>query len=418
MRCAVAVVVGVTSLFACGGGAKPPVAAPPAPPIGGAVTRSAAVPFRDDLAFLERHGPVLVLEAPSGGRVALSAKYQGRVMTSAVSPEGASLGWVNRRFVEEGKTGTAFDNYGGEDRFWLGPEAGRFGLYFAPGAPFAFDAWQTPHELQEGAWDVASKDGTHVTFTRTMHVTNWVGTRFAVDVRRTVRTLDADAAKAALGAPVPEGVAWVGFASENEVKNAGDAPWTKATGLLSVWILAMYAPSADARAVLPFEGEVGEGGKASLVNDRYFGVVPADRLRVDAARRVLVFTCDGNKRSKIGLAPSRARPVLGSYSRGQRLLTIVAYDKPEAPAGYVNSMWEDQKDPFGGDVVNSYNDGPVAPGKPALGGFYELETSSPALALAPGASAAHTHRTFHFVGEEAALAPIAARVLGVSLADL
>ena len=26
-------------------------------------------------------------------------------------------------------------------------------------------------------------------------------------------------------------------------------------------------------------------------------------------------------------------------------------------------MWETQKDPYGGDVVNSYNDGPTEPGK-------------------------------------------------------
>jgi hypothetical protein len=31
---------------------------------------------------------------------------------------------------------------------------------------------------------------------------------------------------------------------------------------------------------------------------------------------------------------------------------------------------------------------------------------------------AHTHRTFHFVGDDAALDPIARRVLGVSLHDV
>jgi hypothetical protein len=78
-------------------------------------------------------------------------------------------------------------------------------------------------------------------------------------------------------------------------------------------------------------------------------------------------------------------------------------------------MWEHQKEPYAGDVVNSYNDGPTAPGKPALGGFYELETSSPALALAPKATAEHTHRTLHFVGEKASLNAIAEAALGVSL---
>ena len=49
-------------------------------------------------------------------------------------------------------------------------------------------------------------------------------------------------------------------------------------------------------------------------------------------------------------------------------------------------MWEMQREPFKGDVINSYNDGPPAPGKPPLGPFYELETSSPALSLSPASS--------------------------------
>ncbi len=105
--------------------------------------------------------------------------------------------------------------------------------------------------------------------------------------------------------------------------------------------------------------------------------------------------------------------MLGSYSASARLLTLVHYDKPAAARDYVNSMWELQKEPYGGDVVNSYNDGSPGPGLPPLGGFYELETSSPAAALKPGESLVHTHRTFHFVGERPALDPIATRVLGV-----
>ena len=71
-----------------------------------------------------------------------------------------------------------------------------------------------------------------------------------------------------------------------------------------------------------------------------------------------------------------------------------------------------------GDVVNSYNDGPPAPGKAQLGRFYELETSSPALALAPGASATHRHRTTHLQGSAEQLEPIARATLGVGLADI
>ncbi len=81
-------------------------------------------------------------------------------------------------------------------------------------------------------------------------------------------------------------------------------------------------------------------------------------------------------------------------------------------------MWEIQREPYKGDVINSYNDGPSAPGQPPLGPFYELETSSPALALAPGEHYTHVHRTYHLVGPEKELDAVAKAVLNVGLADI
>jgi hypothetical protein len=371
---------------------------------------SAASPtFADDLAFLGQHGAVHVLESPGGGRVALSAKYQGRVMTSAVDAAGQSFGWINRDFIRAGKTGTQFDNYGGEDRFWLGPEGGQFGLYFAPSAPFTFDRWQVPPALQEGAWDLEGATATRAVFRKTMTVTNASGTMFTLAVERTVSLVEA---------PAADGVRGVAFETVNRITNQGKAPWKRATGLPSIWILAMFAPSADARVIVPFE--TGPATKGTpIVNDAYFGKVPAERLAVHEDKGFLVFTCDGKERGKIGLGPARAKPMLGSYSARAKLLTVIEYDKPKtASAPYVNSMWEQQREPYSGDVVNSYNDGSPGPGKAPLGGFYEIETSSPGAELAPGQSRVHTHRTFHLVGEAAALEQLAKKMLGVSLADV
>ena len=89
-----------------------------------------------------------------------------------------------------------------------------------------------------------------------------------------------------------------------------------------------------------------------------------------------------------------------------------------APDGCVNSLWAQQPEPFGEDVLNSYNDGPVEPGKPSLGGFYEIETKPAAAALAPGAIFEHVHATLHVVGDKDALDPLAKCVLGVSLRDV
>jgi hypothetical protein len=390
-----------------------------------------AVTFEDDEAFLSAYGDVQTLESPGGGRVAVSAKYQGRVMTSAVAPGGRSLGFVHRKFIEAGKTGTAFDNYGGEDRFWLGPEGGQFGLYFPKGSAFTFDKWQTPSEMQEGAWTIARRTSKEIAFTRTMRVTNVTGTAFTVDVARTVRMLEWKETRAFIDAPINPDLGMVAFESENQITNAGDQPWKQENGLLSAWILGMFAPAPDATIIVPFY----PGGSGPIVNDRYFGKVPPDRLKVhDERTGYVLLKADGKYRSKIGIGPSRVMDAAGSYSPSENLLTIVQYDDdmpglPRAvrqagmkrvplPNTYVNSMWETQTDPYGGDVINAYNDGPTEPGKPSLGGFYELETSSPAAALAPRASLTHTHRTFHFVGPRGALEPIAKKVLGVSLDDV
>jgi hypothetical protein len=110
--------------------------------------------------------------------------------------------------------------------------------------------------------------------------------------------------------------------------------------------------------------------------------------------------------------------VAGSYDATGHVLTVVQFTRPAGALPYVNSMWEVQREPYRGDAINSYNDGPPAPGKPPLGPFYELETSSPALSLAPGEHYTHVHRTFHLAGPEADLDAIARAILKVGLADL
>jgi len=347
---------------------------------------TAAPSFEDDVAFLRKHGAVTVLESPSGGRVAVSAKYQGRVMTSAVRADGASLGWIHRAFIASGKTRTQFDNYGGEDRFWLGPEGGQFALYFAPGKPFDFNQWQTPAALQEGEWEVKEATPQSVTFTRAMKLVNWSGTQFELTVERTVRVVASEPLLS--GAPKAK---WIAYETVNKVTNTGKSALTKDTGLLSIWILGMFQPAPDAKIVVPFN----KGAGGEIVNDRYFGKIATERLRIDEANGCVLLVADGKSRGKIGLSPARATSALGSYSASTKMLTLVRIVQPDPKNDYVDNMWEKRPDPFKGDALNAYNDGPTEPGKASLGGFYELESSSPAMALAPGASLTHTHATLH-----------------------
>ena len=370
--------------------------------------------FEDDVAFLSRHGALKVLVGAGGGRIAVSGQYQARVMTSALEAGGQSLGFINRAFIEAGHTGTAFDNYGGEDRFWLGPEGGQYGLYFSAGKPFSFDNWQTPHALQEGSWQTLRENESSITFAHAFTVQNYEQQSFQVAIERTVTLLSAAEASGRLGITLPASLSWVGYETENKLSNAGSSAWHEAHGLLSVWILGMFAPALGTQVIIPFD----PAATGEVVNDRYFGKVPSERLLVDEKKGFLAFRADGKYRSKLGLGPARAKGALGSYSAPAQLLTLVLYTKQRGATRFVNSMWEHQEMPYAGDELNSYNDGPPAPGKPSLGGFYEVESSSPAAALAPGESITHVHQTYHFSGPRAELDALARHVLGVSLDDL
>jgi hypothetical protein len=177
-------------------------------------------------------------------------------------------------------------------------------------------------------------------------------------------------------------------------------------------MLGMFRASAKATAIVPFASGP-ESKLGPIVNDSYFGKIAPDRLAIMDG--VIFLRADAKSRGKIGLSPKRALPVLGSYDAGTRTLTIVQFTLPRGAVDYVNSMWEIQKEPYGGDVSNGYNDGPPSRGAKQLGKFFELETSSPALALKPGKSATHRHSTVHLQGEDAVLNLIALEVFGVPL---
>ncbi len=379
--------------------------------------RLEAASFADDIAFLKRYADLIVLSDPTGtAKVAVAATWQGRVMTSTAGGDaGLSFGWINRELIASGQIQPHINVFGGEDRFWMGPEGGQYSIFFAKGTKFELAHWFTPAPIDTRPFKVASQAQDRVTFTAAFTLTNYSGTQFEVSVTREVRLLDAASAWARLGVKPPEGVRLVAYESDNRITNAGRAPWQEQTGLLSVWILGMFTPSSATTIVVPIE----KGPESALgpkVTSDYFGAVPPARLVV--GDDVIYFSGDGKYRSKIGVGPRRSRGVLGSYDAVNGVLTIVQFSQPSGVTEYVNSLWKLQDDPYGGDAANSYNDGPPAPGAKPLGPFYELESSSPAAALAPGGSLSHVHRTIHLSGPASALEPVSRAVLGVSIADI
>lgn len=373
--------------------------------------------FGEDLSFLQKHNNVVVLQDNSGMKqVAIVPEYQGRVMTStAQGKDGMSFGWINRELIDSGNTNLHINAFGGEDRFWMGPEGGQFSIFFKKGQSFDLEDWQTPPFIDTITYRLKGKTKTQAVFEQEATFKNMSNTMFDVRIERTVSLISDDNAEKLLGTSIPRGVNSVVYESENTVENIGKNAWTKDSGLLSIWILGMYNPSPEVTIVIPYV-EGSEDKLGPIVNDAYFGKIPADRLVIKDG--VVYFKGDGQQRGKIGLSPKRSKPVAGSYDAANKALTIVQLSIPGGATEYVNSMWEIQDEPFKGDVINSYNDGPPEPGAKPLGPFYELETSSPALSLAPGFSATHIHRTFHFTGNETDLDKIARAVLGVGLEQI
>lgn len=380
--------------------------------------------FGYDAAFLQKHTDAFILGS-GDAQVLVVPAYQARVMTSTIGGAGGpSFGWLNYKVIEAGilpppaRQGKLEDHifvFGGEERFWIGPEGGQFGLYFPPGAPFDFAHWHTPAAIDTEPYAVVKKTDTLAVFHKDAEFVNYTGTTFKVGIDRTIRLLGAAETSLSFGIALTPEVRAVAYESENRLTNRGEKPWTRQSGLLSIWLLGMYKPTPTTTIVIPFK----DGPEADLgprVNDAYFGKVPPDYLIVKD--RVLFFRGDGTRRGKIGISPARSLGIAGSYDADGKVLTLVACTVPKRHEGYVNSMWEIQKEPFAGDALNSYNDGPPEPGKPPMGPFYELETSSPAAALKPGESIRHVQRTVHLTGPEATLDAVARARLGVGLADI
>ncbi len=376
--------------------------------------------YGDAFNFLVAHTKVVQLTGENGERVAICPEYQGRVMTSSTKDlEGLSHGWINREYIKRGAVDKHFNNYGGEDRLWLAPEGGPYSLFFAPGAAQTLANWYTPPGLNEGPMQITSADADpHYRLGRRIRLQNAARTQFDLEITREIHLqkvhhfgeLFGSDAEAALK---DGSLRMVGFKTVNTLTNRGPA-MSRDKGLFAIWSLGQFPAGPRTSIIVPYKGP-DDPTLGPIVNSDYFGTVPAERLRVNS--QAIWFAGDGKYRSKIGVSQPRAKPMAGAIDLENGVLTLVHFTMPDDPTkyGYVNNNWGPQKEPYLGDVFNSYNDGPPEPGKEALGGFFELESLSPAAQLPTGKSILHTQATFHIEGDNAALARVAKAALGVDV---
>lgn len=363
--------------------------------------------------FLKKYTKIIELKN-SNSAVAIVPAWQGRVMTSSSEGDsGFSFGWINREHIASGKILQHINPYGGEERIWLGPEGGQFSIFFSKGKPFVFEEWQTPAFLDTKPYEVISLTDTSVLFATDITTENYTGTSFKIALEREVTLLSEKEISKQTSIDV-KGLNCVAYRSENKIINRGDKEWKKETGLLSIWMLGMFNPSPSVVVVIPVK-QGDENLIGPKVNDNYFGKISGDRLKVSGDH--IFFRADGKSRGKIGIPPLRATGIMGSFDSDYKILTLLICRLPAGKTDYVNSSWQIQDNPFSGDALNSYNDGPLEDGS-QMGPFYELETSSPAADLKPGECLSHIQYTLHLTGDPGVLDKVSRKALGISLEEI
>ena len=377
------------------------------------VTEHSLNNFLQDKKFLEKFDPNLIELSTDDNqaKILISPKYQGKVFTSTAAGEnGESFGWINYKAFE-GPLDKHMNAYGGESRLWLGPEGNKYSLYFEPGKNMVFENWHTPAAIDHEPWEKTKSGLREIAMTKSTSITNYQGTEFKLQLQRTVAILEKEEIlkNTALTADV-SAIKMIGYTTINSIQNTGDFPWTPETGAPCLWVLDMFRPSAKTTIVLPLKPNDSKEG----LTTNYFGEIPEERIAI--TENYLFLKADGLSRGKVGVSPERGLPMAASYDHLNKLLTITTFNiSSELP--YLNQEWNTDADPFKGDAVNAYNDGPLEDGS-QMGPFYELESVSPGAFLSPGQSMEHFHNVYHFTGNENALDEITRQLLGISIAEI
>jgi hypothetical protein len=339
-------------------------------------------------------------------QIIVSPKYQGKVFTSTADGlKGKSFGWINYKAFKP-ELDLHMNGYGGEDRLWLGPEGGKFSLYFKPGTKMEFANWHTPAAIDSEPWLLKASDKTSVSMSKDMTLQNYAGTTLKINLKREIQIMENADIASTLGISL-DSIKAVGFKTSNTLMNTGAESWTEQTGAPCMWNLDMFAPSPKTVIVVPYV----EAASGKVATTDYFGEIAKDRIVYQNG--VLLFKADGKSRGKLGIPPNRAKKTIGSYDVSNNVLTIASFDL-DKKGRYLNQEWTPDKDPFTGDAVNAYNDGPLADGT-QMGPFYEIESVSPAAFLNKGQTLTHQHSVYHFTGDKARLDVICQKLLGISL---
>ncbi|MER2491334.1 DUF6786 family protein [Catenovulum sediminis] len=364
--------------------------------------------FKQDIQLLSIHYKPVVLKSDKQAIIVLP-ELQGRIMSATLAGQNANaIGWFNREYLKQPHT-QRNAVIGGVQRLIYGPETGQFSQFFQPNSGTTADDIYYQNAITFQNFNIAQQSAKHVKLTAPITLTNHAGYTFNFDLTRNITLLSQAETEKLLSIQLPESIEYVSYGSQDEIIHTGNSPWTKKTGLVSLWTLAAYQSNDNMTAIIPFKGEL-----KSVTP--YFNETKKSHTKI--IKPFVFYRADGEYMNKIGIPVNNTRPYLAAYdSYNQRLTIEYFHISNKENRNYLTASWITPKDAYNGEIVNIFNDGPDDFGH-YFGHFFELEASSAAFELAPGESQKHFHYSFHFSGEKNKLNQIAKQVLGLSLDDV
>ncbi|AWB65249.1 hypothetical protein C2869_01770 [Saccharobesus litoralis] len=361
--------------------------------------------FEQEVMLLQQqYNPVVLSEGKR--QLIVLPELQGRVMTStAKGNTSQSIGWINYEYLSK----PHHDNnaiIGGADRLWFGPDASRFSLFFEPGVETTGENIRVQDAMSTVGFETTKQTQTHISMQQALTLINYQGFTFEFELEREVTLLSKTQTEQQLDIDIPPTIDFVSYATSTKVTNTSHQDWSKQTGLFSIWDLGAFHPSNSTTVVIPMTQNLDQA-------TWYFSDVVDSHTRIKD--KVVYYKADAKYMNKIGIPPQHTLPLFGSYDASRNLLTIITFAMSKEPhASYVNATWDFSADPYAGEIINVFNDGPNEQGIP-FGPFYEMETSSQGLELKQGQSHSHRHSTYHFIGEENQLNLLSSQLLGVDI---
>lgn len=357
----------------------------------------------------ERTSVIQLFENNGASRLLVCPELQGKIICSSCNGEtGQKNGWIAKEFYEN--RNFDLNNIGGEDRLWIGPLGSQFSFYYQQISPLNEANWKVPGDLSLGGFIVKSQTNSKISMHRSIQLKNFIGTEFTLDIERDLSILEKRKIEKNLSINLSPSVDYVGFESKNTLTNSGKIKHVKETGLVSLWSAGMFQGTDDTYVLIPLDKNI---HKDSLYAS--MGKLSEDRFRIIDG--ILLFKVDGRYRSKIGI-PSKIAPTrYGCYSKSMARLTIVEFQW-DSEGSYSKTGPEFQKEPFVGEAIPIYNNGPMDLTISEDSSFYELESLSSMKELSPEESIEHVHTVYHFSAEFQELQILSQMLLGFDLTKI